>query len=106
MRPLFNTALPLIQAPMAGVQDWRLAAAVCAAGGLGSVPAGMLDAAGLEQQLAQLSAATDTPWNVNFFCHDSPAPNPSIPKNEHNRMLLIFVLHSNIHMYRNVQPLR
>ena len=76
MRPLFNTALPLIQAPMAGVQDWRLAAAVCAAGGLGSVPAGMLDAAGLEQQLAQLSAATDTPWNVNFFCHDSPAPNP------------------------------
>ena len=46
MRPLFNTALPLIQAPMAGVQDWRLAAAVCAAGGLGSVPAGMLDAAG------------------------------------------------------------
>lgn len=76
MRPLFNTALPLIQAPMAGVQDSRLAAAVCAAGGLGSVPAGMLDAAGLEQQLAQLSAATDTPWNVNFFCHNSPAPNP------------------------------
>ena len=76
MRPLFNTALPLIQAPMAGVQDWRLAAAVCAAGGLGSVPAGMLDAADLEQQLAQLSAATNSSWNVNFFCHDSPAPNP------------------------------
>ena len=76
MRSLFNTALPLIQAPMAGVQDWRLAAAVCAAGGLGSVPAGMLDATGLEQQLAQLSAATDSPWNVNFFCHDSPAPSP------------------------------
>ena len=76
MRPLFNTALPLIQAPMAGVQDWRLAAAVCAAGGLGSVPAGMLDAAGLERQLAQLSATTNSPWNVNFFCHDSPAPNP------------------------------
>ena len=70
MRPLFNTALPLIQAPMAGVQDWRLAAAVCAAGGLGSVPAGMLDAAGLEQQLAQLSAATDSPfqhWSSGRF---------------------------------------
>ncbi|WP_290502493.1 nitronate monooxygenase [Alcanivorax sp.] len=76
MRSLFNTSLPLIQAPMAGVQDWRLAAAVCEAGGLGSVPAGMLDAAGLEQQLTQLSAATNNPWNVNFFCHDSPAPNP------------------------------
>lgn len=77
MRSLFNTALPLIQAPMAGVQDWHLAAAVCAAGGLGSVPAGMLDASGLEQQLAHLSAATNAPWNVNFFCHDSPAPNPA-----------------------------
>lgn len=76
MRSLFNTSLPLIQAPMAGVQDWRLAAAVCEAGGLGSVPAGMLDAAGLEQQLTQLSAATNNPWNVNFFCHDSPASNP------------------------------
>ena len=76
MHSLFGTSHPLIQAPMAGVQDWRLAAAVCAAGGLGSVPAGMLDAAGLEQQLAPLSAATNSPWNVNFFCHDSPAPNP------------------------------
>ena len=70
MRPLFNTALPLIQAPMAGVQDWRLAAAVCAAGGLGSVPAGMLDAAGLERQLAQLSAATNSPC----LLYTSPSP--------------------------------
>ncbi len=76
MHSLFGTSHPLIQAPMAGVQDWRLAAAVCAAGGLGSVPAGMLDASGLEQQLAPLSAATNSPWNVNFFCHDAPAPNP------------------------------
>ncbi|MCG8393113.1 MAG: nitronate monooxygenase, partial [Pseudomonadales bacterium] len=61
---LAGTDLPLIQAPMAGVQDWRLAAAVCKAGGLGSVPAGMLDADGLAQQLAHLSTATDKPWNV------------------------------------------
>ena len=31
-----GTALPLIQAPMAGVQGHALAAAVCNAGGLGS----------------------------------------------------------------------
>ena len=44
--PCFTgTHLPLIQAPMAGVQDWRLAAAVSEAGGLGSLPAGMLSAA-------------------------------------------------------------
>ncbi|MCP4519496.1 MAG: hypothetical protein GY824_30225, partial [Delftia sp.] len=49
MSALFATDFPLIQAPMAGVQDWRLAAAVCEAGGLGSVPAGMLSAQGLEE---------------------------------------------------------
>lgn len=76
MPSLFGTALPLIQAPMAGVQDWRLAAAVCEAGGLGSVPAGMLNAQGLEEQLAHLRAATTKPWNVNFFCHTPPAPDP------------------------------
>ncbi|WP_414430553.1 NAD(P)H-dependent flavin oxidoreductase [Alcanivorax sp. IL3] len=76
MSSLFDTAPPLIQAPMAGVQDWRLAAAVCEAGGLGSVPAGMLNAQGLEEQLAQLRAATDQPWNVNFFCHTPPTPDP------------------------------
>ena len=76
MSSLFGTDLPLIQAPMAGVQDWRLAAAVCEAGGLGSVPAGMLNAQGLEEQLSQVCAATDKPWNVNFFCHTSPAPDP------------------------------
>ena len=76
MSALFATDLPLIQAPMAGVQDWRLAAAVCEAGGLGSVPAGMLSAQGLEEQLTQLSAATAKPWNVNFFCHRPPTPDP------------------------------
>ena len=76
MTPLFDTAFPLIQAPMAGVQDWRLAAAVCEAGGLGSVPAGMLNIQGLEEQLTQLSAATAKPWNVNFFCHRPPTPDP------------------------------
>ena len=30
---------PVIQAPLVGVQDSRLALAVCAAGGLGSLPA-------------------------------------------------------------------
>ena len=34
--------LPVIQAPLAGVQDSKLALAVCAAGDLGSLPAAML----------------------------------------------------------------
>ncbi|HWH84464.1 MAG TPA: nitronate monooxygenase, partial [Burkholderiaceae bacterium] len=39
---LLGTALPVIQAPMAGVQGSALAIAVCEAGGLGSLPCAML----------------------------------------------------------------
>lgn len=66
--------VPLIQAPMAGVQDHRLAAAVSNAGGLGSLPAAMLGTDGLRDQLSALQALTDRPINVNFFCHVPPSP--------------------------------
>lgn len=67
----FNIPLPIIQAPMAGVQDADLALAVCAAGGLGSIPAAMMS----QQQLAdnlQRMQASGLPYNVNFFTHQSP----------------------------------
>ncbi|MGV0958419.1 MAG: NAD(P)H-dependent flavin oxidoreductase [Limnohabitans sp.] len=63
---------PIIQAPMAGVQNQHLAAAVCHAGGLGGLPAAMLSASDLHAQLQALSQATDRPYNVNFFCHAMP----------------------------------
>jgi len=62
----------LIQAPMAGVQDSSLAVAVSAAGGLGSLPAAMLDAQSLRREL-QVLQASGLPYNVNFFCHQAPA---------------------------------
>ena len=65
---------PIIQAPMAGVQNHRLAAAVCNAGGLGSLPAAMLSASDLQAQLTALKQTTDKPFNVNFFCHAVPSP--------------------------------
>ena len=39
---LLKIELPIIQAPMAGVQDHQLAIAVANAGGLGSIPCAML----------------------------------------------------------------
>ena len=60
---------------MAGAQDHRLAAAVCNAGGLGSLPAAALSPAELAAQLGDLTAATGgRPYNVNFFCHSPPEP--------------------------------
>jgi nitronate monooxygenase len=69
---LLGIELPLIQAPMAGVQLHGLAAAVSNAGALGSLPCAMLDAAGLRKELQALSEKTHRPYNLNFFCHTPP----------------------------------
>jgi nitronate monooxygenase len=69
LQTLLKLQLPIIQAPMAGVQGSALAAAVSNAGGLGSLPAAMLGLPALRVELAALRAATDRPFNVNFFCH-------------------------------------
>lgn len=65
---------PIVQAPMAGAQKHQLAAAVCEAGGLGSLPAAMLSPAELHSELQTLQQATQRPYNVNFFCHTPPTP--------------------------------
>ena len=76
LQELLGTALPLIQAPMAGVQNHALAAAVSEAGGLGSLPCAMLSAEAMVQELQALQARTTRPFNVNFFCHTQSAPDP------------------------------
>jgi nitronate monooxygenase len=73
LQDLLGIELPLIQAPMAGVQLHDLAAAVSNAGALGSLPCAMLDAAGLRKELQALSEKTRKPYNLNFFCHTPPA---------------------------------
>ena len=73
---LLGVELPVIQAPMAGSQGSALAVAVCNAGGLGSLPCAMLSIDGLRAELAAIQAATRGPFNVNFFCHTPPAPDP------------------------------
>lgn len=72
LQDLFGIALPIVQAPMAGVQDAALAVAVADAGGLGSLPAAILDADGLRRQLDSFRARSAGPLNVNFFCHAPP----------------------------------
>jgi nitronate monooxygenase len=71
-RELFGIALPIIQAPMAGAQGSALAIAVSNAGGLGSLPCAMLAPDAMRRELAAIRAATDKPYNVNFFCHVAP----------------------------------
>ena len=78
--------IPLIQAPMAGAQGPELAIAICRAGGLGSLPAAMLTPDHLREQIGAVRGETNAPYNVNFFCHAEPAPNPETEARWRNRL--------------------
>ena len=73
LRKLLGLELPIIQAPMAGVQGSALAIAVSNAGALGSLPCAMLGHDALRSELEALKAHARGPYNVNFFCHTPPA---------------------------------
>ncbi len=74
LRERLGIELPIIQAPMAGVQGSALAAAVSGAGALGSLPCAMLSRETMREEVAAIRARTDRPFNLNFFCHEMPAP--------------------------------
>lgn len=74
LRELLGIDLPIIQAPMAGVQGSALAIAVSNEGALGSLPCAMLGADSLRKELAAIRSQTDKPFNVNFFCHTPAVP--------------------------------
>ncbi len=74
LQDLLSIELPIIQAPLAGVQGSGMAIAVSNAGGLGSLPCAMLTLEALHSELTAIKAATSKPYNVNFFCHTPPKP--------------------------------
>jgi nitronate monooxygenase len=73
LQQLLHIDLPIIQAPMAGSQGSALALAVSNAGGLGSLPCATLSLDQMRAELTAIRTGTDKPFNVNFFCHTSPA---------------------------------
>ncbi len=75
LQELLGIELPIIQAPMGGVQGSALAVAVSNAGGLGSLPCAMLRCDALRKELAAIRSQTGRPFNVNFFCHTQSEPN-------------------------------
>ena len=72
IKDFLDIELPIIQAPMAGVQDSTLAVAVSLAGGLGSLPCAMLSKDAIRAELTAIKLQTDKPFNLNFFCHTAP----------------------------------
>jgi nitronate monooxygenase len=73
LQQLLGTELPIVQAPMAGVQLSALTIAASDAGALGSLPCAMLTPEAMRKELEAIRAATRKPYNVNFFCHTPQA---------------------------------
>ena len=76
LRRWVDVELPVIQAPMAGVQGSALAVAASEAGGLGFLPCAMLTPDAINDELVAITARTQRPYGVNFFCHEPPQPDP------------------------------
>ncbi len=85
--------IPIVQAPMAGSQDAELCITVCQAGGLGSIPAAMLTPTTLRDQILQIRAATTAPFNVNFFAHTTPEPDPAADARWRDRLATYYLEH-------------
>ena len=74
---LLGIELPILQAPMAGATGSAMAIAVARAGGLGALPCAMLSGDQLRAEIeAFRTACPGQPLNLNFFCHQPPAPDP------------------------------
>lgn len=66
----FGLAVPVIQAPMAGISSAEVVIAASQAGFLGSLGAGMMSPADIETSLRQIRSATASAFNVNLFIVD------------------------------------
>ena len=83
---LFGIELPIVLAPMAGAMDFELAAAVAEAGGLGSLPCGMLSPQAIREQVERFRGRTEKPINLNFFSHTPATPNNALEARWHDRL--------------------
>jgi nitronate monooxygenase len=75
---LLGIEQPIIQAPMASSATPALAAAVGNAGGLGSLGCGTMSLDELRAKAGELRAATNRPFNLNFFAHEPPKENADV----------------------------
>ncbi|MCG7494799.1 nitronate monooxygenase family protein [Thalassobius sp. Cn5-15] len=78
LQAALGLSTPIIQAPMAGVATSELAAAVCQAGGMGSLGLGSVDAESARAAIREARALGATCLNANFFCHQPELPDQAV----------------------------
>jgi nitronate monooxygenase len=74
---LLKTEFPIVQAPMAGVQDAELVIAAAEGGALGSLPCAMLSVDKAREQVNIFRQRVAAPINMNFFCHTAVEADPA-----------------------------
>jgi nitronate monooxygenase len=74
LRTALSLRLPIVQGPMTGADTPALAAAVSAAGGLGTLGCGMRSPAAMAEAAAEVRRRTDRPFGLNLFVQEAPSP--------------------------------
>lgn len=81
---------PVVLAPMAGSTNAALVAAVGNAGGLGSHGCAAFPPDRLGAETAAIRAATNRPFNLNFFVHSAPTADPDREQTMQTRLQPFF----------------
>lgn len=66
---IFKIDVPIVQAPMAGVQDVDVMIGAAEGGALGSLPCAMISPEKAREQVQIFRQRVSAPLNMNFFCH-------------------------------------
>ena len=83
---LLGNEHPIIQAPMAGSTTVELVAAVCNAGGIGSMGYSETPTETIREDAEKIRKLTDKPFNLNFFAHDTPVSKPDVVESARERL--------------------
>ena len=81
---------PIVQGPMTGSDSPALAAAVSAAGGLGSLGCGMRSPQAMADAAAAVRAQTDKPFAMNLFVQPTPLPEPAAVEQARQRLAPLY----------------
>ena len=74
---LFKIDIPIVQAPMAGVQDADVMIGAAQGGALASLPSAMLSVEKTREQINIFRQRVSAPVNMNFFCHTAVDADPA-----------------------------
>ena len=83
---LLGNEHPIIQAPMAGSTTVELVAAVCNAGGIGSMGYSETPTETIREDAEKIRKLTDKPFNLNFFAHDTPVSKSDVVESARERL--------------------